>query len=67
MNYLILEMYLNRCQYLCALLLVPLAVGRPDVRDNLTVALIVCPVQMDRSATRLVVSPTGFICLYSIL
>lgn len=60
-------MYLNRCQYLCALLLVPLAAGKPDVPDNLTVVLIVCLVQMDRSATRPVVSPTGFVCLYSIL
>lgn len=55
-NYLNLELYLNRCQYLSAVLRVHQAAGRPDVQDSPNVALIVCLVQMDRSATRLVVT-----------
>lgn len=55
-NYLNLELYLNRCQYLSAVLRVPQAAGRPDVQDSPDVALIVCLAQMDRSATRLVVT-----------
>lgn len=59
-----LELYLNRCQYLCAALRVPLAADRPDVQDSRTVALIVCLVQMDRSATRLVVSYRLYLVIY---
>lgn len=61
-NYLNLELYLNRCQYLSAVLRVPQAAGRPDVQDSPNVALIVCLVQMDRSATRLVVAYRFIYC-----
>lgn len=47
-------LYLIRCLYLSVVLHAPLAADRPDVQESPTAALIVCPVQMERSATRLV-------------
>lgn len=66
-NYLNLELYLNRCQYLSAVLRVPQAAGRPDVQDSPSVALIVCLVQMDRSATTLVVTYRFIYCMVDTL
>lgn len=66
-NYLNLELYLNRCQYLSAVLRVPKAAGRPDVQDSPSVALIVCLVQMDRSATTLVVTYRFIYCMVDTL
>ena len=61
-NDLNLKLYLHRCQYLSAVLHVPQAAGRPGVQDSRSVALIVCLVQMDRSATTLVVTYSFIYC-----